>query len=215
VPNYGTVSSLWSGDPKAESIVVVAHGAGNDMHAPFLADISRAFAGAGFLCVRFNFIYKEQGRRAPDRTPVLEATWRAVLAHTQMHLPNAKRLILAGKSMGGRIASMVVAQDAPTVSGLLFFGYPLHPAGRTDRLRCAHLLQVRCPMLFIQGTRDPLCDLTKLRKVLQDLPNATLHEVIDGDHSFKVLKKSQRDPAEVFDEIVEVSKTWMCGLGRE
>jgi len=212
VTGLGTVSTLWSGDSAADTVVILAHGAGNDMHTSFLKNMSHAFADAGFLCIRFNFLYKEQGRKAPDRTPVLEATWRAVLDHVSKHAAQMRRLVLAGKSMGGRIASMIVAHDAPPVAGLVFFGYPLHPPGKLERMRCAHLPMVHCPMLFIQGTRDALCDMQKLRSILSGIPNATIHEITGGDHSFKVLKKLQRDPAEVIKEIAGTATDWVRGL---
>ncbi|MFL6040324.1 MAG: alpha/beta family hydrolase, partial [Gaiellales bacterium] len=135
----------------------------------------------------FNFVYTEKGRRSPDRPPVLVATWRAAAAWLAAR-PEAKGrpLVLGGKSMGGRIASMAAAEGMPA-AGLVFLGYPLHPPGKPDRLRDDHLDSVPAPMLFLQGTRDPFATPELLGRVAARLgPRAELRWVDGGDHSFRV-----------------------------
>jgi predicted alpha/beta-hydrolase family hydrolase len=194
---------------RADTIVVLAHGAGNDMTAPLLVAVADGLAHHGFPTVRFNFPYKERGGRAPDPAPVLERCYRSVLAQLRAdRVLGARRLVIGGKSLGGRMASHLAAAGE-AVDGLLFLGYPLHPAGRPEQLRAAHLARIRAPMLFLAGTRDALCRLDRLRGVLGGLPNAALHVVDDGDHSFAVRKRSGRDPAAVLDEILAASVTWL------
>ena len=126
--------------------------------------------------------------------------------------PRPRRDSIGHKSLGGRIASYVAADGAP-VRGLLFLGYPLHPAGRSDELRADHLPGVALPMLFVQGTRDALCELERLRPVLARLPRATLHTIEGGDHSFRVPRRAGRTDADVWAEIVGVAAHWLRGLG--
>jgi len=210
------VDSVWSrpADRAPSWAVILAHGAGNDMHAPFLRVMQEGLARRGGVSVRFNFPYKQQGRKAPDRGPLLEATWRAVIAAARAEPGCAQLpLVLAGKSMGGRMASHVAAAGEPC-AGLLFLGYPLHPARRPETLRSAHLPHIRCPMLFVQGSRDALCDLGLLRRELAAVSAPwRLHVVEGGDHSFKVPKKLGRSEARVWEEILEVATDWIGDLG--
>lgn len=190
--------------------VVLAHGAGNDMTSPLLVAFADALAEGGCAAVRFNFPYKERGGRAPDPAPVLEACYRAVLAQVRADPDlQTKRLVIGGKSMGGRMASHLAAAGA-AVDGLLFLGYPLHPAGKPTQLRAAHLQHISAPMLFLAGTRDTLCRLDLLRTALAGLPKATLHVVDDGDHSFAVRVRSGRDQAAVRRELVDTSLAWLA-----
>lgn len=195
--------------PRLDTTVILAHGAGTDMHHPFLVQFADGLAARGVATVRFNFPYTDQGKRAPDRAPVLEACWRAVLdaVRVDAHLGSG-RVVIGGKSMGGRMASHIAAHGA-TVDGLLFLGYPLHPAGQPHKLRAAHLASIAAPMLFLTGTRDALCPLEQLRPVLAPLPQATLHVVEDGDHSFAVRKRSGRDAAMVLHELLNASLLWL------
>jgi len=208
-----TVSSIWA-IPDAygshRTAVVVAHGAGNDMSNPFLSYVHERLAERGWLSVKFNFPYKELGRKAPDRPAVLETTWRAVLAELRGDKALAPtRLFLSGKSMGGRIASQVVAAGEEC-DGLIFLGYPLHPAGQPEKLRSQHLAGITAPMFFIEGSRDPLCDLALLERELARLRTDVLvHVIEDGDHSFKLRKHSGRTEAEVWAEIVAVCDSWL------
>jgi predicted alpha/beta-hydrolase family hydrolase len=212
----GTVSAVIASPEGTEAplpcAVVLAHGAGNDMTNPLLVAVYEGLARRGFAAVRFNFPYKERGGRAPDRGPVLEACYRAVIEKVRERL-RPRRLVIGGKSLGGRIASQIAAGGVDA-DGLLFLGYPLHPPNRPERLRDAHLPRVRAPMLFFAGTRDALCDLALLRRTTKKLKApAKLHVVEDGDHSFKVLKRTGRTLEEVHEEIVTVAVKWLEEIG--
>jgi predicted alpha/beta-hydrolase family hydrolase len=176
--------------------------------------LHEGMAAAGFLAVKFDFPYMAAGRRAPDRAPVLEAAWRAVLAVVRAQATGLA-LVAAGKSMGGRIASRVLAAGAgpPLADALLLLGYPLHPAGRAQRLRADHFPDIRVPSLFVQGTRDALCDLGRLRALLPTLGAPARLEVVDGgDHSFRVLKRSGRIQEEVDAAVLGACASWIRGL---
>lgn len=212
VTEEAIVSSVWA-LPRGyahERGLILAHGAGNDMDSPLLSHVHEQLAQRGTLSIKFNFPYKEQGRRAPDRATVLEATWRAILRDLREDRELApRRIFLGGKSMGGRIASQVVA-EGEDCAGLVFLGYPLHPARRPNRLRVEHLKLIRVPMLFLQGTRDPLCNMDLLQQTLSCLSApVTLHRIEGGDHSFEVPKRSGRTEAEVWEEIVDTITRWI------
>jgi predicted alpha/beta-hydrolase family hydrolase len=191
--------------------IIVAHGAGNDMHTPLLEGFCSGLVRAGLLAMRFNFPYKERGKKAPDPTRRLEATWRAAYDFLRGHGRYAPRRILgAGKSMGGRIASQMASTGALPVEKLVFLGYPLHPPGKKEKLRDSHLYSIRVPMLFFTGTRDPLCDLDLLDGVLGRIAAPWSLEVIEsGDHSFNVLKSTGKSRDEVYDEIIQKTIVWL------
>ncbi len=204
------VSSVWLIPDDYQAVLVIAHGAGNGMNSDFISFLHQSFAEQGFLTVKFNFPYMERGGKAPDRAPVLEATWQAVittvLEKTRCH---PEQLFLSGKSMGGRYASVIASRQIE-LGGLIFFGYPLHSPGKTDKVRAEHFAAIRCPMLFIQGSRDSLCNLEKLHDVLAPLhPAATLHVIVGGDHSFRVLKRLNRSEAEVWNDIIQTGSKWI------
>jgi predicted alpha/beta-hydrolase family hydrolase len=207
------VSCVTEGPDDADVTVVLAHGAGGDMTGEFIATVSAGLMEEGMRVVRFNFPYAERGRRAPDRQEVLEATWRAVLdAVHQAHAP--PMLIAGGKSMGGRIASQVVAAGA-RVTGLVFLGYPLHPPGKPDRVRAEHLRDVSVPMLFVEGTRDPFCPPAALERVLAGLSvDVQVVTVPEGDHSFRVPRASGRATAEAWAEIAPAVAAWARAIPR-
>lgn len=178
------------------------------MRSDFMEFQAEALAAAGLLCVRFEFPYMEAGRKAPDKAVVLEETWRAV-ADEARATAAARPLVLGGKSMGGRIASQAVAAGAPA-DGLVFHGYPLHPPGRPERVRKAHLPDVKVPMLFVEGTRDPFCPLDTLRDVIAETGvDATVAVIDDGDHSFKVRASSGRSTKEAWGEVAETTSAWI------
>jgi predicted alpha/beta-hydrolase family hydrolase len=190
-------------------VIVLAPGAGADMRAQFMEVFARGLAELGNSVVRFNFAYAEQGRKSPDRQPVLETTYRAVVDHVRKEL-RPDKLVLGGKSMGGRIASHVVAAGE-NADGLVFLGYPLHPPGRPERLRDAHLYDIDVPMLFVEGTRDPFCPLGTLEKVRVKLRAATeLYVVDDGDHSLKVRKSSGRSTPEAWQDAIGAVGDWIA-----
>jgi predicted alpha/beta-hydrolase family hydrolase len=177
----------------SRAVLALGHGAGGDMNSPILGGVAEALAAAQLACLRFNFPYKEQGRKSPDPGKILVESWRqAFAAADQLDGP----VWVGGKSIGGRIASMAVAEGMPA-SGLIFFGYPLHPPGRTEKVRDEHLYRIEVPMLFIQGTEDPFAQWELLERVLERLGNrATLLAVERGDHSFKV-KGEANGPVEI------------------
>jgi predicted alpha/beta-hydrolase family hydrolase len=209
----GAVSCVTEGPGDADVTVVLAHGAGGDMSDEFMATVSAGLVEADMQVVRFNFPYAERGRRAPDRQEVLEATWRAVL--DAVHRAHAPRILIAGgKSMGGRVASQVVAAGA-RAAGLVFLGYPLHPPGKPDRVRGEHLRAVSVPMLFIEGTRDPFCPPAALERVVAGLSvDVQVVTVADGDHSFRVPRSSGRTTAEAWAEIAPAVAAWARAIPR-
>ena len=175
------------------------------MHHPFMAGVAEGVAAGGVSALRFNFPYIETRRRRPDPPPVLLETWEAALRQAVAR-SNGLPVVVGGKSMGGRIASLLAAKQGPDFPGaaLVFFGYPLHRPGITDRLRDAHLPRIRVPLLFIQGTRDPLARFDLMQALVERLgPIARLHVVTDGDHSFHVRgkKESDRDNGRVLGQI--------------
>ncbi len=202
----GPVSTVFDGPEDARCLLVVGHGAGGNLHTEFLDHFALGAAGAGLRVCRFNFAFSEAGRRSPDRQPALEDTFDAVVESVASSAPGT--VILGGKSMGGRIASHVVARGTKA-DGLVFLGYPLHPPGKPERIRDAHLHDITVPMLFVEGTRDPFCPLPTLEKVRADLAAPTEVVVIeDGDHSFKVRKSSGRSTAAAWDEVVTAVTGW-------
>jgi len=201
----GTVSGEWSrpGD-QARTALVLAHGAGHGMETRLLVDIAEALAQRGVAVLRFNFPYTEAGRRAPDPQAKLEACYRAVAEAVAREFA---RPYLGGKSMGGRIASHIVADGFPA-GGLVFLGYPLHPPGRPDRIRDSHPARITAPMLFIQGTRDPFATPELLHQTVNRLEPAKLVEIKGADHSFKVKGRAQAD---VTAELVQAIDEFLPG----
>ena len=208
---YGAVSGLVQGPDTADGLVVLAPGAGAPMTHVFMEHVAAGLADRGLRVVRFNFVYMEIGRRSPDRQPVLEETFRSVLSFLSDEA-RGRRVIVGGKSMGGRIASHVVAAGL-AADGLLFFGYPLHPPGRPEKLRDVHLYDIATPMLFVEGTRDSFCPLDTLEKVRSKLTARNDVAVIeDGDHSFRVRKSSRRSTEEAWTEAVDRAAEWSSRL---
>ena len=193
--------------------VILAHGAGGDMNNPMLTFLAEGLADAGYLALRFNFLYREKGRKSPDRREVLYSAWQGayrVLAEHPDYRP--KHIVGAGKSMGGRIASQMVAEKKLPVERLIFLGYPLHAPGRKDKLRDGHLYEISIPMLFFAGTRDQLCDLQLLKQVLSRVIAPWQLEIIEGgDHSFHVPKSYAIDPAEIDGRILRRIIEWLSG----
>jgi predicted alpha/beta-hydrolase family hydrolase len=210
----GEVSVARDGSASDGPVLILAPGAGAPMTSDFMTYFASRIGGAGVRVFRFNFLYLEAGKKAPDRAPVLEATYAAVIAAIRDEtgaLPFA-----GGKSMGGRIASHTAAGiegPASEVAGLVFLGYPLHPPGRPERIRDAHLYGIGAPMLFVEGTRDPFCPLDTLAGVRQKIPNSDLFVVEDGDHSFKVRKSSGRSTEEAWAEAADEVARWIAAQG--
>ena len=191
--------------------VILAHGAGNDMNQPMIVFLAEGLARAGYLTLRFNFLYKEEGRNAPDRQEMLYLAWQGAYRFLREHpVYSTEHITAAGKSMGGRIASQMVADGRLSVEQLIFLGYPLHAPGRKDRLRSEHLDKIEIPMRFFAGTRDQLCDLELLREVLSRLRAPWDLEIIEGgDHSFNVPKVMGTDLQKVYGRILSKALTWL------
>lgn len=198
----GRVSVVWDHPPKGDTYLLLGHGAGGNLTTPGLAHFARALAASGVGAVRFNFPYAEVRRKVPDKQPILETCFRAVAEQVGLQV---ERLYLGGRSMGGRIASHVVADGFPAL-GLVFLSYPLHPPGQPQRLRASHLKKVGVPMLFLHGTRDAFAQPALLHQVLDTLPTATLYDVEGADHGLTV---RGRDPEDVARELVEITRRWM------
>jgi len=191
--------------------VILAHGAGNDMNHPLLVSLSQGLAKAGYRTLRFNFLYREKGRKRPDGQNILEKTWAGVYQFLRDHPRYRPDTILAaGKSMGGRVAAQMVAEGLLPVTHLIFLGYPLHPPGRKENLRDSHFDQIKTPMLFFTGTRDSLCDLATLKKVLARLSALWEVQIIEGgDHSFRLPKSADRDQEAVYEQILQKTLAWL------
>jgi predicted alpha/beta-hydrolase family hydrolase len=189
---------------------VLAHGAGAPMTHEFMATTARGLASRGVTTLRFNFSYTEQGRRRPDPRKRLLAVVASALAAGREHAPDLP-LFAGGKSMGGRMTSTYLSeQEVDQVRGLVFFGFPLHRPGAPSRERGEHLAGVAAPMLFIQGTRDALADLTELRACLAEIEDrALLHVIDEADHSFKVPKRTGRTGEDVRAEMLDTAAQWM------
>lgn len=210
VNEKNTISCVWQIPDHYQSVLIIAHGAGHDMDSEFISFLHQQVAEHDILTVKFNFPYKQQGKKAPDSPKMLKATWHAVIADVLANSQcSTKQLFLSGKSMGGRYASMI-ADEYNDLGGLIFFGYPLHAPGNADKPRFEHFPGLDCPLLFFQGTRDSLCKLEVLEPLLSKLtPEPTLHIIEAGDHSFKVLKKLNRSESEVLTEVVDTSANWI------
>lgn len=205
--------------------VLLAHGAGSDRRAPAISAVAQRLAAAGVPSLRFDYPYRSAGRRAPDRPPVLEAATRAA-ARTlaeRTGLPPG-RLVLGGRSMGGRYCSLVVGaeEDPVPALGLLLLAYPLHssrghpvprPAGSPDVLRTAHFPRLRLPVLFVSGDRDTFARREALQEAAVALPGpVTFHWLEGADHGYRVPRGTGRAPADVLAEVAEVSAAWVASL---
>ena len=188
-------------------VYVMAHGGGGHMEHATMAAFAAQFAAVGFDVVRFNFSFTHRGRRAPDRMPKLMACYRSVIAHVRTER-RPQGLVIGGQSMGGRTASMLAA-EGDECSGLILLAYPLHPAGKPERRRDAHLPDIPVPVLCFNGTRDALCRQDLMNEVVARLPDRFRMHWLDGaDHGYRVPKASGRTQQEVFEEVAQVSCQW-------
>ena len=179
------------GQNRLAATLVLAHGAGANQSSRFMVDFATALAGRGVDVLTFNFLYTEERRKVPDRTPLLEACYHAVIEAARSHTPFAgNKVFIGGKSMGGRMATHLAAADdatAAALSGVVVLGYPLHPPGKPEQLRIEHLPRIKMPVLIIQGERDPFGSPDELRPHFASLGElATIHAVAGGDHSLAV-----------------------------
>lgn len=200
---------------RAGLTVVLGHGAGSNQTSGFMRTFAKGLASRGHDVMTFNFVYMEQGRSVPDQKHKLEGCFRAVIEAALKHKRlKSNRLVLGGKSMGGRIASQVMAGDekesfADDVAGLVFLGYPLHPPGNPARLRVEHLEHIKKPLLFVQGTRDALGSPDEIMPYIKNLrPAAKIYEIEGGDHSFKTPKKFGMSPDQIFESAMDEIDRW-------
>lgn len=213
VPNAGEVSSILIRPADARWLLVLGHGAGAGMRHPFMSALSRELAAEKIATFRYQFPYMENRWKAPDRPPTLTATVAAAVQAAHAAAPELP-LLAGGKSMGGRMTSTAASENLiPSVRGLVFFGFPLHPPKQPAAKRGDHLLEVTQPMLFLQGTRDDLADLKLLKPICKKVGIlATLHIIDGADHSFHVLKSSGKSDAEVLRELAHTTAEWAAGL---
>jgi uncharacterized protein len=213
VQGNGEVSALLVRPASARWLLVLGHGAGAGMAHPFLEKLAAELANARIATLRYQFPYMEEQRRVPDKPDLLLSTVAAAVRLATEAAPELP-LLAGGKSMGGRMTSQASAENLlGRVRGLVFFGFPLHPPNRPGTKRAEHLAKVNVPMLFLQGTRDTLADLTLLRPICAKIgPRATLHIIPEADHSFHVLKKSGKTDAEVMTELAQTTAAWASKL---
>jgi predicted alpha/beta-hydrolase family hydrolase len=200
--------SIVPDNPKA--IMVLGHGAGAGMEHRFMVQLSENLASEGIGSLRFNFPYIEQGRRTPTSPVIAQDTIRAAVDMAFSSYPKLM-LLAGGKSYGGRMTSQAQAQEAlPGIRGLVFFGFPLHAPGKPGASRGAHLKEIKIPMLFLQGSRDKLADLTLLTPLVDSLENQATMAVLEGaDHSFNMLKSAPKSGAEVLNELAKITAEWV------
>ena len=206
----GEVSGILLHAPESRRLLVLAHGAGAGMRHPFMEEVALRLAEHRTSTLRYHFPYMEAGRRLPDRRAVLLETVKAAVRAATAAAPRLP-LFAGGKSMGGRMTSEAAAAGLlpAAVRGLVFLGFPLHPAGRPSRERADHLAEVEVPMLFIQGTRDRLAGLGLLEPAVRALgPRARLHLVEGGDHSLRLPKRSGRTEGEVLEGVARTVAGW-------
>lgn len=205
-----STSALLDAPAGAQACYVFAHGAGAGMDHAFMTAMASGLAERGIASLRFQFPYMEQGSGRPDSPKVAHAAIRAAVHEAATRLPGVP-LFAGGKSYGGRMTSQAQAgEPLPNVRGLVFLGFPLHPAGKPSTERADHLAEVRVPMLFLQGTRDTLAAPDLIRETTAKLGDrATLHLVEGADHSFHVLVRSGRNDGQVREELLDTMVAWM------
>jgi predicted alpha/beta-hydrolase family hydrolase len=219
LPGLGETSGRrYGGMDPGGRLFILAHGAGAGQQHPFITRLASSLANRGVPVLTFNFLYMEARRRTPDRAPLLEATWRGVIEFAvQSGWTDRRHVIIGGKSMGGRIASMVAADasEAGTpprthAAGLVLLGYPLHPPGRPDRPRIEHLPRLTVPTLVVQGTRDTFGNADEVKAAFGAAPARVEWLVIDGgDHSFTVPTAAGRSRGQVQDDIAARVAEWI------
>ncbi len=207
------ISMLWQAPDNPVAVLILAHGAGAGMEHKSMILIANGLAKRNIATLRFNFPYMERGSKRPDPPPVAHAAVRAAVAEAN-DLSLGLPVFAGGKSFGGRMTSQAQSIDPlPRVRGLVFFGFPLHPAGKPGIERADHLTNVGLPMLFLQGSRDALAELDLLESVIASLgERATLVLAENADHSFHVPARSGKTDAQVLDEMLDAASDWMLGL---
>jgi uncharacterized protein len=213
VGSSGAVSALLNRPDDARACFVLAHGAGAGMMHPFMERVAAGLAARGVATLRYQFPHMEKASKRPDPPAVAQAAVRAAVAQAGRCCAGL-RLIAGGKSFGGRMTSQAQAKaPLPGVEGLAFFGFPLHPAGKPSVERAKHLADVQVPMLFMQGSRDTLAEMSLLEPLVKSLgPKSSLHLVEAADHSFHVPARSGRNDREVMNEILDAFAAWIGAI---
>jgi uncharacterized protein len=190
--------------------MVLAHGAGAGERHPFMVAMARGLAGRGVDVVTFDFPYMREKRRVPDKAPVLEAAFRDAIVDARSTPGGTRRLFIGGKSMGGRMATHLAAQGLEGLTGVVTLGYPLHPPGKPEQLRAAHLPAIRVPVLVVQGERDAFGTPDELRPIVEGMrATVTLHVVPQGDHSLGVPKSAGVPQKEVYAAVLDTIAAWI------
>lgn len=191
-------------------LLVLAHGAGAGERHPFMITIARGLAERGIDVVTFDFPYMREKRRVPDKAPVLEAAFRQAIVEARAAVGGGHRLFVGGKSMGGRMATHLAAQGLDELEGVIALGYPLHPPGKPDQLRVAHLPAIRVPVLIVQGERDAFGAPGELRPVIEGMAaRVVLHAVAHGDHSLAVPKTAGLAQKDVYASVLDTIASWV------
>lgn len=200
------INAIWSTAEEEIATLILAHGAGAPMRHPFMNMLSEKLNGLNVSTLRFNFPYIDAGRKSPGSPKPNVAAWAAVLSYAMNK--STVPVFMSGKSYGGRMGSHLLAEESPgdKVSGILYFGFPLHAPGRDSKDRAAHLDQIPAPQLFVQGTRDALANYQLIGEVVDALPQADLCTIEGADHSFKV---SGTKPYQILDQIARETKNWI------
>ena len=206
--NIGKVSFICNESNTADAVILLAHGAGAGMKHQFMEDLALALVDGGVSVMRYQFPYMEHGKKRPDPPAIAYQTIAAAI-DTAIALFPDKRLFAGGKSFGGRMTSQYISENASHVEGLIFYGFPLHQAGKPSTKRAEHLAKVDKPMLFLQGTRDTLAQTDLISEVTQPLALATLIMVEGADHSFNTLKRSGIEQAEVIRTLADDTCNWI------
>ncbi|MEX2335731.1 MAG: alpha/beta family hydrolase [Fulvivirga sp.] len=192
-----------------KAAIVLAHGAGAGMHHQFMVSLSNALAERGITSLRYQFPYLEAGKKRPDPPAVAQKAVEAVVTEALRRYDQLP-VYAGGKSFGGRMTSLFAANATPiNLKGLVFYGFPLHPPGKPSVQRAAHLKDISCPMLFLQGTRDKLAEMELIKQVTEPLPQTDLIELDGADHSFHMLKKYNISDIEVIKKLSELTSKWM------
>ena len=205
---FGIIYASLPNPGEGRTCLIIAHGAGGPMYSPFITYFHKGLAEKGYLTVKFNFPYMEARRKIPDKREILETSYRQVIDQVKASKHHPERIFVGGKSMGGRIASQVVASGVD-VEGLFFLGYPLHRPGQPEMLRDEHLYRIEKPMLFLSGTKDQFAKRELLEGVVSKLGDrAEIHWIEGGDHSFNT-RQGENVLVKTYDEALETLDTWL------
>lgn len=201
----GTITGITAGTP-GDIGVLLAHGAGAGQGHPWMVTVRDGLAARGLFVMSFNYRYTEAGRRAPDRLPTLLTVHRAA---ADALAGECDRVVIAGKSMGGRVGSHLVGDEGWPAAAMVYFGYPLVPVGKGEPRPTGHLDEIKAPQLFFAGTRDRLSPPALIEPIAERVPDGAFVIVDDGDHSFKMLKRSPRSTEEALDEVIGLTAKWV------